>query len=141
LFTPAVLRALFSSDAISKKRNTEAIEVASNTFVSARVIDHHPAAVRPLAEVQDGIKKQVERQEEANLARAAAMKSIATLRQTPSDAGFAAPIVISLTQAQGLPHEALLAAMRIPADKLPACIAAPTVCCRCSTPSCPPPRI
>jgi peptidyl-prolyl cis-trans isomerase D len=118
-FSPRVVQALFSTDAINKKHNTEAIEVAPNTFVSARVVEHHPAALRPLPEVQDSIKQMLVAQEAANLARAAAVKTMATLKQAPSDAGFDAPITISRTQAHNLPMQAVLAAMRAPADKLP----------------------
>jgi peptidyl-prolyl cis-trans isomerase D len=122
IFTPRLLQALFSADSILKKHNTEALEVAPNTFISARIVEHHPSTLRPLAEVQDAIKKIVERQEAANLARAAAAKNLAVLRQTPSDAGFGAPITVSRSEPQGLPRAALVAAMRVPADKLPAYI-------------------
>jgi peptidyl-prolyl cis-trans isomerase D len=124
ILTPRVAQALFSDDGINKKRNTEAIEVAPNTFVSARIVEHHPAALRPLAEVRDAIKARVERQEAARLARAAAQKALEGLRQSPSDAGFAPPITVSRAQPQGLPPAALTAVMRVPADKLPALIEA-----------------
>lgn len=119
IFTPRVVQALFSDDGINKKRNTEAIEVAPNAFVSARVVEHRPAALRPLAEVRDAIKSRVERQEASRLAREAARKAIESLRQAPSDAGFSAPATLSRAQPQGLPPAALTAIMRAPADKLP----------------------
>jgi peptidyl-prolyl cis-trans isomerase D len=125
IFTPRLVQALFSDDSINKKRNTEAIEVAPNTFVSARVAEHHPATVRPLAEVHDAIKAGVQRQEEARLAKEAASKALEALRQSPGDAGFAAPITVSRGQPQGLPQPALLAIMRVPADKLPTYVEAP----------------
>ncbi len=124
IFTPRVVRALFSDDSINKKRNTEAIEVAPNTFVSARVVEHRPAALRPLAEVRDAIKARVERQEESRLAREAAQKTLDALRQSASDTGFAAPLTVSRAQPQGLPPAALNAVMRVPADKLPAYVGA-----------------
>jgi peptidyl-prolyl cis-trans isomerase D len=36
--------ALFSDDGLKNKRNTEAVEVAPGTLVSARVLEHKPAA-------------------------------------------------------------------------------------------------
>ena len=54
---PKLLAALFSSDALVNKRNTEAIEIAPGVLVAARVLAHRPAATVPL----DGVKSQVER--------------------------------------------------------------------------------
>ena len=55
LDNPKLLAALFSPDAIANKRNTDAIEVAPNTLVAARVIEHQPAAQRKFEEVKDEI--------------------------------------------------------------------------------------
>ncbi len=46
--------ALFSDDGVKNKRNTEAVEVAPGTLVSARVLEHKPAALQPLEVV--GVK-------------------------------------------------------------------------------------
>ena len=48
LDNPKLLAALFSSDAIKNKRNTDAVEVAPSTLVAARVVEHQPAAQRKL---------------------------------------------------------------------------------------------
>ena len=44
---PGLLQSLFSEASVQKQRNTEAIEVAASTLVSARVLKHHPAATLP----------------------------------------------------------------------------------------------
>lgn len=119
IFTPRVVESLFGAESLDKKRNTEAIEVAPNTLVAARVVEHRPAAVRPLAEVRDQIKARVEQREAARLAREAGEQKLATLQKAPSDAGFSAPRSISRTRPEGLPAPALNAIMRAPADKLP----------------------
>jgi peptidyl-prolyl cis-trans isomerase D len=124
IFTPRVIEALFSAESLEKKRNTEAIEVASNTLVSARVVEHRPAAVRPLAEVSALIKAQLEQKEAARLAREAGEQKLATLQKGASDAGFGAPRTITRAQPQGLPAAAIAAVMRTPADKLPAFVGA-----------------
>ena len=124
IFTPRVVEALFGAESLEKKRNTEAIEVASNTLVSARVIEHRQAAVRPLAEVRDQIKQRVEQREAARLAREAGEQKLAELQKTPADAGFAAPRAISRTRTEGLPAAAVNAVMRPAADKLPAFVGA-----------------
>lgn len=53
------VKAVFSTDSIQAKRNTEAIEVAPNTLMAGRVIEYKPAAPKPLAEVQDDIRKRL----------------------------------------------------------------------------------
>ena len=124
IFTPRVIEALFSADSLSSKRNTEAIEVASSTLVSARVIEHRPAAVRPLPEVAAQIKLQVEQREAARLAREAGEKRLADLNRVASDAGFGPARTISRTRPEGLPATALNAVMRAPTGKLPAFVGA-----------------
>jgi peptidyl-prolyl cis-trans isomerase D len=124
IFTPRVIEALFSAESLEKRRNTEAIEVANNTLVSARVVEYRPAAVRPLADVSAMIKAQLEQKEAARLAREAGEQKLAALQKSASDAGFGAPRTISRVQPQGLPAAAVTAVMRAPADKLPAFVGA-----------------
>lgn len=124
IFTPRLVEAIFGAESLNNKRNTEAIEVAPNTLVAARVVEHRPAALRPLAEVRDQIKARVEQREAARLAREAGEAKLAELRKTPSDAGFGAARTISRTRPEGLPAQATNAVMRAPADKLPAFVGA-----------------
>lgn len=124
IFTPRVVEALFSAESLDKKRNTEAIEVASNTLVAARVIEHRPAAVRPLAEVREQIKARVEQRDASRLAKEAANEKLAALQKAPSDAGFSAARAISRVRPEGLPAAAVKAVMQLPADKLPAFVTA-----------------
>lgn len=55
LNSPKMLTALFSDDVLKNKRNSEAIEVAPNTLVSARLLDYKPATVQALAMVNEKI--------------------------------------------------------------------------------------
>jgi peptidyl-prolyl cis-trans isomerase D len=114
-----VVDALFSEESLKSKRNTQAIEVATNTLVSARIVDHKPAAVRPLDEVKAQVRQLVERREAARLATEAGEARLAELRKQPSDAGFAPARTISRSNPQDLPSGALSAIMGAPADKLP----------------------
>lgn len=66
---PKLVQAIFSEDAVKHKRNTEAIEVAPNTLVSARVVEHKPAEMLPLEKVAGAIEQALAR--EAALAKAA----------------------------------------------------------------------
>ena len=118
--SPRVVEALFAEESLKSKRNTQAIEVATNTLVSARIVEHKPAAVRPLDEVKTQVRQLVERREAVRLAREAGEARLAELRKQPSDAGFAPARSVSRGNPQGLPPSALNAIMRAPADKLPA---------------------
>lgn len=68
LWTAKMLQAIFSEDVVKNKRNTPAIEVARNTLVAARILEHKPASVRPLSEVQDAIQQKLLRQQAVSLA-------------------------------------------------------------------------
>ncbi|HEX5338274.1 MAG TPA: peptidylprolyl isomerase, partial [Gallionella sp.] len=63
-----VLQAVFSDDVVKNKRNTPAIEVAQNELVSARILEHKPASVRPMNEVQEAIRQKLQRQQAIELA-------------------------------------------------------------------------
>src|SRR5690606_32177756 len=49
LQNPELLAAVFSDDAILKKHNTNSIEVAPNTFISARILEHRPETSQSLS--------------------------------------------------------------------------------------------
>lgn len=68
LWTAKMLQAIFSEDVIKNKRNTPAIEVERNTLVAARILEHKPASVQSLSEVQDTIRQKLQRQQAVNLA-------------------------------------------------------------------------
>jgi peptidyl-prolyl cis-trans isomerase D len=70
LNSPKMLNALFSDDVLKNKRNSEAIEVAPNKLVSARLVDYKPATVQTLASVSDKISALLVQQQ----ARLAAQK-------------------------------------------------------------------
>jgi peptidyl-prolyl cis-trans isomerase D len=116
---PRVVEAIFAEDSLKNRRNTQAIEVATNTLVSARVLEHRPASVQPLDKVASEIRQLLERREAVRLAREAGEQRLAELRKEPSDAGFSAPKVVSRRQPQDMPPDALIEVLRIPADKLP----------------------
>jgi peptidyl-prolyl cis-trans isomerase D len=124
LLASSVVQALFSEDALVKKRNTAAIEVGANTLVSARVTEHRPARLRPLDEMASQIRERLVREESIVLARQAATEAAEALRKTPADAGFSAARQISRAQAEGLTADAVKKVMQVPADKLPAYVVA-----------------
>jgi peptidyl-prolyl cis-trans isomerase D len=116
---PRLVEAIFADDSLKNRRNTQAIEVAPSTLVSARVLEHRPATVQPLEKVTAQIRQLLERRESVRLAREAGEQRLAALRKEPSDAGFSAPKVVSRRQPHDMPADALNEVLRIPADKLP----------------------
>jgi len=122
-----VLAALFSSDALNSKRNTDAIEVATGTLVAARVLEHQPAAQRKLDEVKDEIAALLQRQEAAELARKDGEAKLEQLRKGGAAAGvkWSPPVTVSRRDPQKLPGEVLRPVMAADTSKLPAYIGVP----------------
>ncbi len=117
-----VLQALFSEDAVSKHRNTEAIETAANTLVSARVVKHYPSVVRPLAEVRDDVRKQFVQSKSLELARAEGEARLTAWKAQPDAAALGQPVVVSRDQQQSQAPALVDAALRADPAKLPALV-------------------
>ncbi|MFY9328079.1 MAG: SurA N-terminal domain-containing protein [Georgfuchsia sp.] len=118
---PKMLAALFSDDAIKNKRNTEAIEVAPNTLVAARVIESKPATVMAFDEVKAAIEKKLMLEEAAKLAVSDGEEKLAAVRK--GDAGqlsWGKSRRIARLGAEGISRNALEAIFRTPAEPLPA---------------------
>jgi peptidyl-prolyl cis-trans isomerase D len=56
IWNAKMLQAVFGDDVIKNHRNTSAIEIAPSTLVAARMLEHKPAAVQALNDVQELIK-------------------------------------------------------------------------------------
>jgi peptidyl-prolyl cis-trans isomerase D len=126
LDNPKLLAALFSPDSIRDKRNTDAIEVAPNTLVAARVIEHQPAAQRKFEEVKGEIAEGLRRRAAADLAHKNGEAKLAELRKG-GDAGLKwGPVrTVSRRDAQGLPAEVLRRVVSADVSKLPAYVGIP----------------
>lgn len=116
-----LLDALFGDDAVKNHRNTEAVEVSPGVLISARVLEHKPAALRPLAEVKAEIEKGLQREEAAKLARKAGEEALSKLNKGETvSLKWAAAQAVPRLGAQGLNAEALRAIFKADAAKLPA---------------------
>jgi len=126
LDNPKLLSALFSTDAIKNKRNTDAIEVAPNTLVAARVVEHQPAAQRKLEEVKGDIAETLRTREASALALKDGSAKLEALRKG-QDAGvkWSAPRMISRRESQNLPANVARQVFGADSSKLPAFIGAP----------------
>lgn len=119
------VKALFSPDSLQAKRNTEAIEVAPNTLMAGRILEYKPATLRPLADVQDDIRKLLVHSGASALAQKAGQEKLALLAQGKTDAEvgieFGKPVTLDRTQVQaGFPADALKLVFEADARKLPA---------------------
>jgi peptidyl-prolyl cis-trans isomerase D len=126
LDNPKLLSALFSSDAIKNKRNTDAIEVAPNTLVAARVLEHQPAAQRKLEEVKGDIAALLRNREASALALKEGNAKLEALRGG-KDAGikWGAPRMVSRRDSQGFPPNVTRQVFGADTAKLPAYIGVP----------------
>ena len=126
LDNPKLLAALFTSDAIKNRRNTDAIEVAPSTLVAARITDHQPAAQRSFEEMKGEIAEQLRQREASALALKEGTAKLEQLRKG-QDAGlkWSAPRVVSRREAQGLSGNMLRQVMSADTAKLPVYIGVP----------------
>jgi peptidyl-prolyl cis-trans isomerase D len=120
-----LLGALFAADSIKTRRNTDAVEVAPNVLVAARVIEHQPEAQKKFEEVRQEIEEHLRRAEAAKLAQKEGEARLAALRKG-ADAGVkwepAKPV--SRRSPQGVPSTALRQIIAADAAKLPAYVGA-----------------
>jgi peptidyl-prolyl cis-trans isomerase D len=120
LANPKFLNALFASDAIEKKRNTEAIEVAPSQLVSGRITQYTAAHTQPFAEVKDMVRQRWLAQRGAEEARKDGIAKLAAWKAAPASAALAAPVLVSRQETQKLPAPVIDAALRADASALPA---------------------
>ena len=114
------LNAIFAADTIEKKRNTEAVEVASNQLISGRVTQYTPARTRPLTEVKDIVRQRWLAQRGADEARKDGIAKLAAWRAAPATAVLSESLAVSRDQPQKQPLQVVDAALRADAAALPA---------------------
>jgi len=114
------LKAIFSNDALTNKRNTEAVEVAPSTLVAGRVVEFKPATKRPLAEVDAIIRQRVLQEEAVRLARQAGEAKLAAARASGDATGFGEVKVVARTKPPTINQAAALAVLKADTSKLPA---------------------
>ncbi len=66
---PKIVAALFSPDALEKKRNTDAFEVSPGVLVAARVAEHQAEKQKPFDEVKADVAQRLARREGLALAK------------------------------------------------------------------------
>jgi peptidyl-prolyl cis-trans isomerase D len=116
-----VLVSLFSDDSLKNKRNTEVAEIAPNTLLAARVLEHRPAALKPFDSVKAEIEARLKAQESALLARQAGEAKLSELKSGSEDkVGWALVKSVSRMQGKQVPPGAMQAIFKADVQKLPA---------------------
>lgn len=113
--------ALFSPDSIKSKQNTEAIEVQPGVLVAARVMEHRPARVRPLADVSQVIEARLRAEQGTRLLTQKGEATIQTLAKG-EEAGlnWSAFQIVGRQPSTTLDAAGAKAVFRLDTSKLPA---------------------
>ncbi|PKO53367.1 MAG: peptidylprolyl isomerase, partial [Betaproteobacteria bacterium HGW-Betaproteobacteria-2] len=113
---------VFSEEALKDGRNTEAVEVAPNSLMVARVAEYKPAAPRTFEEVKSGIEEFLRVEAAAKIAIAKGEAALADLRagKEAKDLDWIPPVVVDRKNAQGLTDLTMSNAFKIKTDTLPA---------------------
>lgn len=117
-----IANAIFSDEVRKEKRNTEAVEIAPNTLVAARVIDSRASSTKPFEDVKADIEKRLRQVQAAKKAAQQGELALQSLKQGKDVSGlqWSSPVIVSRTDAQGLTESVVLKAFQMNADKLPA---------------------
>ena len=122
LANPKFLAAVFASDTLEKKRNTEAIEIGPNQLAAGRIVKHTPARTLPLADVTPAVRERVVAARASELAKKEGAEKLAAWKAAPDSASMPAPVVVSRDQAQNVPPAMLKAILRAETKTLPSFI-------------------
>jgi len=120
VFPPRVLDAIFNADTIAKKQNTEALEVAPSTLLSARVVRHVPVRAQALDEVRTQVHDKLALEQATALAKKAAQGDLAIWKDRIALPKLPEAIVISRAAAPGVSSVVLDGVLRADTSTLPA---------------------
>jgi peptidyl-prolyl cis-trans isomerase D len=114
LQNPKFLNAVFSVDSVEKKHNTEAIEVAPNTLVAARIREYRPAKTKEFALVKEQVEQFFKREKSELMAKKQGEEKLNAWKTNPESANLPASIVISREKSKDLSPKLIEAALRAP---------------------------
>jgi peptidyl-prolyl cis-trans isomerase D len=114
------LAALFASDAIEKKHNTEAVETAPNQLTAGRVTQYSAAQTQPYPAVRAVVRERLVALKAAEFAQKEGKAKLSAWKDAPGSSSMSAAKVVSRDQAQGVELPILIAALRADTASLPA---------------------
>ena len=114
------LAALFSSDSIEKKRNTEAVELGANQLVAGRIAQYTPARTIPLQEVRVSVRDRLIASRAAEMAKKDGIEKLAVWKNGAAST-LSGPEIVSREQGlnKNMPGAVLDAALRADPASLP----------------------
>lgn len=115
-----LLAAVFSADSVKNRRNSEAVEIAPNTLVAARILEYKPAALQPFDSVKGSIETLLRRQEAQTLARKDGESRLEALRRGEDSLNWGAVKSISRLDPRQIPQPAGPTVFKMDTTKLPA---------------------
>jgi peptidyl-prolyl cis-trans isomerase D len=123
LANPKFLEKVFAPESVENKRNTEAVETASNQLVSGRVLKYTPARTQRFEEVKERARAQLVAQRGAQAAQKEGAEKLAAWKAKPDTASLGAAQTVSRTDAQSqVPQSVTEAALRADSANLPALV-------------------
>lgn len=116
-----LMNLVFSDEVLKDRRNTEAVEVSPNNLISARVVEHKPAAARAFEEVKAGIEDFLKHEKAAKLAREKGEAALAELRAGKAvSLNWTEPVTVDRYNPNTLTELSVSTAFKADASKLPA---------------------
>jgi peptidyl-prolyl cis-trans isomerase D len=122
LASPKLLAAVFASDAIKNKHNTEAVESGPNQLAAAHVIEYSPQHTRPLAEVRDLVVAAVRAAQAVDNARKDGEARVAAAKKDPALVLPQAATVSRIDRSIAIPRPVVEAALKADLSKGPAVV-------------------
>jgi peptidyl-prolyl cis-trans isomerase D len=121
-FNEKLANALFAEDALKAKKNSEAVEIAKGSLVSARIVEYTAAKTLPLAEVKASVEAQLRQDLAKKMALAEGEAKLKALMAKPSESveGLTAAKDVSKIKPDTLSSAALAAIVRASSQPLPA---------------------
>ena len=114
-----VLKSLFSMESVKQGKNIEALEIAPNTLLSARILKHQPATYLSLAEIKPVLVQTVLAENALSMAKKEGADKLGIWKQKPDQGSWQAAVVISRDQTQKLPAALVEEALRANPSQLP----------------------
>ena len=117
---PKFLSAVFASDAVEKKHNTQAVEVAPNTLVAARIRVYQTARTRDFEAVKAQVEQLWKKEKSEQLAKQTGEQKLKDWREKPETASLPAAVTLSREKTKDWPSKLIEAVLRAPTQNLPA---------------------
>ncbi len=117
-----LMNQVFSDAVLKDKRNTEAVEVAPNNLIAARVVEYKPEAPKTFDDVKEGIEAVLKLEGAMKLAEEKGKAIVAKLQagKEESDLDWIPEVRVDRKNAQGLTEPVMNQVFKINASQLPA---------------------